>query len=255
MSQKRTALITGASSGIGEATAYVLAKQGIDIIITGRREDRLQTLKKDLEKQYQIKVKPLIFDIRNYIDVETSWNSLEQEWQNIEYLINNAGLAAGLDFIHEGSLEDWNQMIDTNIKGILNISRIVLPTMVKRKSGHVVNIGSIAGKETYEKGGVYCATKHAVEALTRGMRIDLLPHGIKVTSVCPGMVETEFSLVRYKGNEEKAKSVYRGLMPLCANDIAETIWFVLSRPPHVCINDILVMPTAQASSGYVNRKP
>ena len=254
MVQNKIALVTGATAGIGEATAKILAKQGINLIITGRRDEKLQKLKKTLEKSYNIAVKAISFDIRSYEETEKAWNSLDKKWQNIDYLINNAGLAAGLDYIHEGSLDDWNQMIDTNIKGLLNISRLVLPVMAERKTGHVINIGSIAGKETYEKGGVYCATKHAVDAITKGMRIDMLQHGVKVTSVCPGMVETEFSLVRYKGDEERAKNVYKGLTPLTAEDIADTIWFVLSRPAHVCINDILIMPTAQASSGYVVRK-
>ncbi len=254
MTQNKIALVTGATAGIGEATAQILAKQGINLIITGRRDEKLQKLKSSLEKNHKIVVKTLSFDIRSYEETEKAWKSLDKKWQTIDYLINNAGLAAGLDYIHEGSLEDWNQMIDTNIKGLLNISRLVLPVMAERKTGHVINIGSIAGKETYEKGGVYCATKHAVEAITKGMRIDMLQHGVKVTSVCPGMVETEFSLVRYKGDEERAKNVYKGLTPLTAEDIADTIWFVLSRPAHVCINDILIMPTAQASSGYVVRK-
>ncbi|MGI6477965.1 MAG: SDR family oxidoreductase [Salinivirgaceae bacterium] len=254
MTQNKIALVTGATAGIGEATAQILAEQGINLIITGRRDEKLQKLKSSLEKNHKIVVKTLSFDIRSYEETEKAWNSLDKKWQTIDYLINNAGLAAGLDYIHEGSLEDWNQMIDTNIKGLLNISRLVLPVMAERKTGHVINIGSIAGKETYEKGGVYCATKHAVEAITKGMRIDMLQHGVKVTSVCPGMVETEFSLVRYKGDEERAKNVYKGLTPLTAEDIADTIWFVLSRPAHVCINDILIMPTAQASSGYVVRK-
>jgi hypothetical protein len=254
MTHNKIALVTGATAGIGKSTSYILAKQGINLIITGRREERLVELKKEIEEKFGVQVKTLSFDIRNACETENAWKSLDKSWQYVDFLINNAGLAAGLDHLQTGNPDDWNQMIDTNIKGILNISRLVMPNMIERQTGHIVNIGSIAGKETYERGAVYCATKHAVEALTKGMRIDLMPYSIKVTAVCPGMVETEFSLVRYKGDEERAKNVYNGLSPLTPEDVAETIWFALSRPAHVCINDILIMPTAQASSMYVNRK-
>jgi 3-hydroxy acid dehydrogenase/malonic semialdehyde reductase len=254
MTHNKIALVTGATAGIGKSTSYILAKQGINLIITGRREERLVELKKEIEEKFGVQVKTLSFDIRNACETENAWKSLDKSWQYVDFLINNAGLAAGLDHLQTGNPDDWNQMIDTNIKGILNISRLVMPNMIERQTGHIVNIGSIAGKETYERGAVYCATKHAVEALTKGMRIDLMPYSIKVTAVCPGMVETEFSLVRYKGDQERAKNVYNGLSPLTPEDVAETIWFALSRPAHVCINDILVMPTAQASSMYVNRK-
>ena len=254
MKTNKLVFITGATAGIGQATAFKLAGENFNLIIAGRRNDRLKELEQKIKKKFSCQVTTLCFDIRSQEETEQAWNSLDSQLQNIDVLINNAGLAAGLDYIQDGNLDDWNQMIDTNIKGILNISRLIMPKMVEKKSGHIINIGSIAGKETYEKGGVYCATKHAVEAISQGMRIDLLPYGIKVTNVCPGMVETEFSLVRFKGDKEKAKNVYNGLIPLHAEDIAETIWFVLSRPAHVCINDILVMPTAQASATYVTRK-
>ncbi len=254
MTQHKIALVTGATAGIGKSTSHILAKQGINLIITGRRKDRLVELKEEIELKHSVTVKTLAFDIRDALATEKAWQCLDDTWKNIDILINNAGLAAGLDHLQTGNPDDWTQMIDTNIKGILNISRLVMPRMIERQTGHIVNIGSIAGKETYEKGAVYCATKHAVEALTKGMRIDLLPYNIKVTAVCPGMVDTEFSFVRFKGDEERAKNVYNGLSPLTPDDIAETIWFALSRPSHVCINDILVMPTQQASSMYVNRK-
>lgn len=253
MNTNKTALVTGATSGIGEAISKKLAAENYNLIITGRRAERLVELKQQLSRMNTIKVTTLCFDIRSQESTIKAWNSLEPQCQNIDILVNNAGLAAGLDHIQNGYFDDWNQMIDTNIKGMLNISRHVMPKMIERKTGHIVNIGSIAGKETYEKGGVYCATKHAVEALTKSMRIDLLPYGIKVTGVCPGMVETEFSIVRFKGDNDRAKSVYAGFTPLHAEDIAETVWFVLSRPAHVCINDILIMPTAQANGTVVTR--
>ncbi len=251
---ERIALVTGASAGIGKATAIMLARNEYNLIITGRRETRLTDLKIFIETHYNVKVLPLAFDIRKRKEVEKAWNSLPDEWKNIDILINNAGLAAGLDFIYEGDVEDWETMIDTNIKGLLYISRLVMPVMKERRSGHIVNLSSIAGKETYQKGNVYCATKHAVEAITKGMRIDLLPYNVKVSSVSPGMVETEFSMVRFKGDEEKASKVYEGLDPLTAEDIAEVIEFIITRPPHVNINDVLVMPTAQANSFYVHRE-
>ncbi len=251
---RKKALVTGASAGIGRATAYMLARNGYDVIITGRREDRLKEIKHDLEKQYGVDVYVLVFDIRLKKEVEKAWNSLPEEWRMLDVLVNNAGLAAGLDYFYEGDVEDWETMIDTNIKGLLYISRLVMPVMKERKSGHIVNLSSIAGKEVYQRGNVYCATKHAVEAITKGMRIDLLPYNVKVSSVSPGMVETEFSIVRFKGDEQKAKGVYEGLEPLRAEDIAEVIEFIITRPPHVNINDVLVMPTAQANSFYVHRE-
>ncbi len=250
----RLAIITGATSGIGKATSVKLASLKYNLIITGRRESRLEELASELEKQYSLKVKILTFDIRNSRQTEEAIGSLSGEWKDIDVLINNAGLAAGADTIQEGLLSDWEQMIDTNIKGLLYISKLIIPFMIGRGKGQIVNISSIAGKEVYANGNVYCATKHAVEAITKGMRIDLLKHGIKVSSVSPGMVETEFSIVRYHGDKTKADEVYKGLTPLFAQDIADTIEFIVTRPPHVNINDILIMPTAQASAVYNHRE-
>jgi 3-hydroxy acid dehydrogenase / malonic semialdehyde reductase len=249
---KKIVLITGATSGIGEATALLLAENNFDLIITGRRSDRLALLQKKIG-QTPAKVYSLNFDVRNREETEKAIKSLPPEWQRIDILINNAGLAVGLSGINDGVPDDWDRMIDTNIKGILYISRITSAKMMERKSGHIINISSIAGKETYPMGNVYCATKHAVQSLTKGMRLDFLNHGIKVTSVCPGAVDTEFSLVRFKGDDQKAKKVYEGFKPLSARDIAETILFVITRPEHVNIDDILVMPTAQAYSRDFNR--
>lgn len=250
---RRIALVTGATSGIGKATAITLAKNGYDVIITGRRKSRLDTLKDEIQKQVVARVYSLNFDIRNKEEVENAIGELPESWKNIDVLINNAGLAAGMDTLQEGSVEDWEQMIDTNIKGLLYISKLIIPLMIDRKQGHIINIGSVAGKETYPKGNVYCATKHAVEAITKGMRIDLNPHGIKVGAICPGMVETEFSIVRMK-NADANKSVYQGLQPLLASDIAETILFMVTRPAHVNIADVLIFPTAQASATVVHRE-
>ncbi|MBK9285174.1 MAG: SDR family NAD(P)-dependent oxidoreductase [Sphingobacteriaceae bacterium] len=249
-----TVLITGATAGIGKSTAEIFAKNGYDLIITGRREDRLLAFKKNLESQYKINVQVLNFDIRNQKEVQQAIDSLGENAKRIDILINNAGLAAGLSAIQDGNLDHWERMIDTNVKGLLYMSKIIAGKMIQRGSGHIINIGSIAGKEVYANGNVYCATKHAVDALTKGMRIDLLPHNIKVTSVSPGMVETEFSIVRFDGDEERAKNVYKGLQPLLPEDIAETIYWCATRPAHVNINDILIMPAAQASSINVLRK-
>lgn len=251
---KKLALITGATSGIGKATALLLAENGYSLIITGRRAELLENLKKEAEVKYKADVLALNFDVRNNVAVEAAINELPERWRKIDVLINNAGLAVGLNHIQDGVVDDWERMIDTNVKGLLYITRKVAPLMVEQNSGHIVNIGSIAGTEVYENGNVYCASKHAVEALTKAMRIDLLKNNIKVTGIRPGMVETEFSEVRFKGDAEKAEKTYQGLTPLFAEDIAETILFVISRPSHVNINDIVVMPTAQASAAYVNRK-
>ena len=250
----KTALITGATAGIGEATARLLAENGYNIIITGRRKERLDHLKKELEKNTTAKVYTLHFDVRDRSAVEQAIDSLPAEWQAIDVLVNNAGLAAGLSPIQEGDIEDWEQMIDTNVKGLLYVSRKVLPGMVERRGGHVVNISSIAGKEVYANGNVYCASKFAVDALNKAMRIDLVDYGVKVTSINPGAVETEFSMVRFKGDEEKAQSVYKGMEPLHAEDIAEVILFVLDRPDHVNINEIIVTPKAQANAYYIHRE-
>lgn len=250
---KKIALITGATSGIGRATALLLAENGYSLILTGRRIELLDNLKKEIEVKYKADVLPLAFDIQDKAQVDSAVNNLHERWRKIDVLINNAGLAAGLSHVQDGLEDDWERMIDTNIKGLLYITRRVAPMMAERKSGHIVNIGSIAGTEVYENGNVYCATKHAVDALSKAMRVDLLKENVKVSQVRPGMVETEFSLVRYHGDEEKAKKVYDGVTPLFAEDIAQTILFVLTRPAHVNINDIVVTPTQQANAYYVTR--
>jgi 3-hydroxy acid dehydrogenase/malonic semialdehyde reductase len=250
---KRVALITGATSGIGKATAFLLARNDFDLIITGRRKDLLKQVRSKIESETTSKVMDFCFDIRIHSEVLKAMNEIPDNWKKVDVLVNNAGLAAGLDRIQEGNLNDWEQMIDTNIKGLLYISREISRWMISNGSGHIINIGSIAGKEVYEKGNVYCATKFAVEALTRGMRIDLVQHNIKVTCIAPGMVETEFSLVRFKGDSKRADKVYEGLTPLYAEDIAEAVLFAVTRPPHVNIDEILIMPTAQASATIVNR--
>ncbi|QEK50540.1 SDR family oxidoreductase [Pedobacter aquae] len=243
-------LITGATSGIGEACAKAFALLNYKIIITGRRKDKLENLKQNLERDFSIEVIALNFDVRDCKAVTQNLHDLPNDWRHIDVLINNAGLSQGLDPIHEGSLTDWETMIDTNIKGLLYVSKIVSSWMISRKSGHIINIGSIAGKEVYANGNVYCATKHAVDALNKAMRIDLLPHGIKVSAIHPGAVETEFSVVRFHGDQEKAAKVYEGYEPLLASDIAETIVFIATRPAHVNINDLVIMPTSQASTSH-----
>ncbi len=248
------AFITGATSGIGKSTAELFSKNGYDLIITGRRSERLNALKENLEKLHKIKVTTLCFDVRNQLEVENAINSLTTENKRIDVLVNNAGLAAGLSSLQEGNLSHWERMIDTNLKGLLYVTKVVSNLMIENKSGHIINIGSIAGKEVYANGNVYCATKHAVDALNKGMRIDLLPHNIKVTAVNPGMVETEFSIVRFDGDTERAKKVYQGLQPLRPEDIAETVFWVANRPAHVNINDIVIMPSAQATATVSIRK-
>lgn len=246
--------ITGATSGIGKSTASIFAKNGHDLVITGRRQERLTDLKKQLETEYKISVTDLCFDIRHFSEVESAVNSLPDTHKKIDILVNNAGLAAGLSPIQDGTLSHWERMIDTNIKGLLYTTKIISNLMIQNGKGHIVNIGSVAGKEVYANGNVYCATKHAVDALNKSMRIDLLPHNIKVTAINPGMVETEFSIVRFDGDEERAKKVYNGLQPLSPDDIAETIYWAASRPAHVNINDILIMPAAQATATTTIRK-
>jgi NADP-dependent 3-hydroxy acid dehydrogenase YdfG len=247
------ALITGATSGFGRAIALKFAEHGWDVIITGRRENRLEDLKRLILDTYDVKVFTLSFDVRNREAVEEELNALPHFWKEIDVLVNNAGLAAGLSTIQDGDINDWEQMIDTNVKGLLYVSRTVLPWMIARKHGHVINIGSTAGKDAYANGNVYCGTKFAVDAITKSMRIDLLPHQIKVTAVNPGAAETEFSLVRFKGNAEKAKAVYNGIEALQAEDISEVVWFAASRPKHVVLNDIVVTPLAQANAMYIHR--
>ena len=249
----KIALITGATSGIGEAAALTLAGNKMNLIITGRRHDRLSILKNKLEER-NVRVLTLCFDVRDELAVKEALGNLPEEWRQIDVLLNNAGLAAGLGPIQEGDSDDWNRMIDTNLKGLLYVTRAVAPGMVERKSGHIINIGSVAGKEVYPNGNIYCATKHAVDALTKAMRIDMLPHNIKVTQICPGAVETEFSLVRFHGDQSRAEIVYKGYKSLVADDIADCIWFVVSRPSHVNINDMVVMPTAQASATLFHKE-
>ncbi|MEN0056429.1 MAG: SDR family oxidoreductase [Mucilaginibacter sp.] len=250
----KIALITGATSGIGEACAEVFAREGFNLILTGRRLERLEELADKLNKKNNVEIAVSSFDIRNREQVIENLEGLPAKWKKVDVLINNAGLSQGLDPIQNGSYDDWDTMIDTNVKGLLYVSRVVSNWMIENGKGHIINLGSIAGKEVYANGNVYCATKHAVDALNKGMRIDLLPHGIKVTAIHPGAVETEFSEVRFKGDKERAKKVYEGYQPLVAADIAETIWFVASRPAHVNINDLLIMPTAQATAGNIFRK-
>ena len=248
------ALITGATSGIGKATALLLAKHHYHLIITGRRKERLEQVADEIRENYPVSVLPLSFDVRDFESVQQQLSQLPKDWQSIAVLVNNAGLAVGADSIDHGEIDDWNRMIDTNIKGLLHVSKMIIPGMKSRKSGHIINIGSIAGKEVYQNGNVYCATKHAVDALSKAMRIDLLPYHIRVTNIAPGMIETEFSVVRYKGDKEKAAEVYKNMHPLLAEDIAEIILFAIERPPHVTLNDIVVMPTAQANTSHTLRE-
>lgn len=249
----KIALITGATSGIGLATARIFARNNYDLIITGRRKERLDELEKELLDTNDIRVLALSFDVRSREEVIKNLGSLEKEWQDIDVLVNNAGLAAGLNHIDEGDNDDWERMIDTNIKGLLYVTRQISPGMAKRGTGHILNIGSIAGEQVYENGNVYCATKHAVHALSKAMRIDLLEHGIKVSNIAPGLVNTEFSEVRFRGDREKAEKTYKGMKPLSGEDIADVIFYCVSLPEHVNIDDVLVMPAAQATATMVHR--
>lgn len=251
---RKIALITGATSGLGKAIALRLAKEGYDVIITGRRKERLEELEKEIEVKYEVRVYSLCFDVRSFDQVEKAIESLPEDWKNIDILVNNSGLAVGLEPIQSGSVEDWERMIDTNIKGLLYVTRVVSPGMVARQSGHIINMGSIAGRAAYPNGAVYCATKSAVNALSQGMRMDMLPYGIRVTQICPGAVETEFSLVRFKGNQNQADQVYTGYESLVADDIADAVYYAVSQPAHVDIQDMLVMPTAQASGNMFHKK-
>jgi NADP-dependent 3-hydroxy acid dehydrogenase YdfG len=246
-------LVTGATAGFGRAIALKFAENGYDVIITGRREERLISLKNEIETNFKREVASLWFDVRNSDDVAAALNSLSGDWKKVDVLVNNAGLAQGLSTIQEGNLDDWNTMIDTNVKGLLYVSRIVLPWLIDNGKGHVINIGSVAGKYAYPKGNVYCASKHAVDAISKSMRIDMLPYGIRVTAINPGAAETEFSLVRFKGDEDRAKQAYLGYVPLSADDIADIAWFAASRPAHVVLNDIIVTPLAQASPAYMHK--
>lgn len=249
----KTVMVTGATAGFGRATALEFARNGYNVIITGRRKERLLELAKEVEA-FKTGVLSLSFDVRKKAEVDAAVSSLPPEWKNIDILVNNAGLAAGLSHIDDGDTDDWDRMVDTNIKGLLYVTRAVAPLMAARNQGHIFNISSIAGKDIYENGNVYCATKSAVDSLSKAMRIDLLKHGIRVTNIAPGMAETEFSIVRFKGDQEKADAVYKGVKPLSAEDIATVIYFCATLPDHVCINDLTITPTQQAGVGMVHRK-
>jgi len=246
--------ITGATAGFGAACAYKFAANGYDLILNGRRKDRLQMISDDIELKYNVAVLQLPFDVQDEKSVAASINSMPDDWKAIDILINNAGLALGRDYFDEADLSDWNTMIDTNVKGFLYVAHAVSQIMAKRKQGHIINMGSIAGKEVYEKGNVYCASKFAVDAISQAMRIDLLRHNIKVTSINPGAAETEFSFVRFKGDETTAQKIYEGLKPLTAQDVAEVIFYCTTLPTHVCINDLTITCLQQANTVYFNRE-
>jgi NADP-dependent 3-hydroxy acid dehydrogenase YdfG len=254
MNVSKTVFITGATSGFGEACARLFAQNGYRMVLNGRRHERLKKLAAELSQHHNTLCCLAPFDVQDQQAVFNAVNNLPDEWKVIDVLINNAGLALGRDLFDEASLEDWNTMIDTNVKGLLYVSKAVVPLLIQRGSGHVINVGSIAGKEVYERGNVYCATKHAVDALSQAMRIDLLPHNIKVTAIHPGAAETEFSMVRFKGAEATAKSVYEGYQPLTAQDVAAVVFYTTTLPPHVCINDLVLTCTQQATSVYFNKK-
>ncbi|VAW30146.1 Oxidoreductase, short-chain dehydrogenase/reductase family [hydrothermal vent metagenome] len=251
---KDIVLITGATSGIGHACTRKFAENGYNLIITGRRNDRLNSISEQLTRDYSVKVLTLNFDVRDNSAVKNALVNLPEEWAKIDVLVNNAGLAVGMDTIQNGETDDWERMIDTNIKGLLYVTRAILPGMTERRKGHIINIGSIAGKEVYPFGNVYCATKHAVDALTKGIRIDTVKYGIKVTQIAPGAVETEFSVVRFKGDENRARSVYKGFEPLHPEDVAAVAFFATTLPAHANINDLVIMPTAQASATVINKE-
>ncbi len=250
---KKIIMITGATSGFGRATARKFAKNGYNVIITGRRKERLDELEQELA-EFKVEVLPLNFDVRKRYEVADIISGLPDKWKHIDILVNNAGLAVGLSHVDDADVDDWDRMVDTNVKGLLYVTRAVAPLMVARKRGHIFNISSIAGTDIYENGNVYCATKSAVNSLSKAMRIDLLKHNIKVTNIAPGMAETEFSLVRFKGDKEQAKQVYTGVDALTGDDIAEVIYYCATLPAHVCINDLSITPTQQAAVGVLNRK-
>lgn len=251
--KNKTIFITGATSGIGLACAKLFAKKGSKLIIAARRHDRLNKLSADLKKKYKTEVYPVFLDVQKNSEVKKAINNLPEKWKNTDILINNAGLSRGLDKIHEGSLQDWEEMIDTNVKGLLYVTRAVIPFMVKRNSGHVINIGSIAGHEVYPMGNVYCASKHAVDAITKGMRLDLVDTNIRVTTIDPGLVETEFSLVRFRGNNERARSVYTGITPLTPDDVAGAVYYAASRPLNIVVAEMILLPNKQGSSMVIHR--
>lgn len=250
---EKYSIITGATSGFGKATAELFASKGYSLVITARRKEQLEELAAALRSKHGVKIIPLVFDVQKRKQVEEALKSIEELKSSIEILVNNAGLALGRDAFHQADLNDWEVMIDTNIKGLMYVSHIISGWMTENKRGHIINIGSTAGKEVYPQGNMYCATKHAVDALNKAMRQDLLPYGIKVTGIHPGAADTEFSLVRYKGDRQKADNVYKGFTPLYARDIADIIWYVTQQPPHVCIHDLVVTPTAQANSYLIQK--
>lgn len=250
----KVVFITGATSGIGRSAAIKFAECGCKLILAARRKERLDSLKSELTEKFGVDVITLVLDVRNYADVEKAVAGLDEKWSKIEVLLNNAGLARGFSKVHEGSLDDWNEMIDTNVKGLLFVSKCVIPLMVKNKAGHVINIGSIAGNEVYPNGNVYCASKHAVDAITKGMRMDLSGTGVRVTTIDPGLVETEFGLVRYRGDADKAKTAYAGMQPLTPDDVADAIIFAASRDENVVIAQLVLLPAAQASAMVVSRE-
>lgn len=249
-----TVLITGASSGIGRSCAVKFAEAGARTIITARRKDRIDALAAELRKAHHAECLPIGLDVRNREAVEKAISTLARDWQDIDILVNNAGLSRGLDKIHEGKIDDWEEMVDTNIKGFLYVSKAVIPGMVQRGKGTIINIGSIAGHEVYPRGNVYAATKHAVDALTKGMRLDLVDTPVRVCTVDPGLVETEFSMIRFRGDEAKAKAVYQNLQPLAPDDVADAVVFCATRPAHVQIAEMIILPTAQASTTLVHRR-
>jgi hypothetical protein len=246
--------ITGATAGFGKAVARKFAEHGHHLIITGRRKILLDELAKELILNFNVEVLPLCFDVRKMQEVEEAVANLPEKWRRIDVLVNNAGLAVGLNPVHEAVVDDWDRMIDTNVKGLLYMTRFISPLMVARRQGHIINIGSIAGKEVYPMGNVYCGTKYAVDAITKGTRIDLVSHNIKVTQIAPGAANTEFSLVRFKGDRDRAEGVYNGYQPLLAEDVAEAVYYVTTLPDHVNINDLVLTPTAQASAVNIHRK-
>lgn len=250
----KTALITGASAGIGEVCAEVLAEAGANLILIARRKNKLDEISKRIKEKNSVDIFNIKCDVRNRKEVEKCIKELPKKFRNINILVNNAGLARGMNKIQDGSFKDWDEMLDTNIKGLLNVSRFILPGMVERKSGHVINIGSLAGREVYPNGNVYCTTKHAVKAISKGMLVDLNGTGVKVTNLDPGLVETEFSEVRFHGDKERAEKIYQGYTPLTSKDVAEVVLFCVTRPQHVSIQDILVTPTDQATTMILNKK-
>lgn len=250
---KKIILITGATSGFGKAITYTFAAAGWNCIITGRRKERLDTIATDLQTKYSIQALSLVFDVQDRKTVTDTLSNLPKEWQAIDILVNNAGLALGRDSFENANLDDWDTMMDSNVKGLMYVTKAIIPFMISRKKGHIINIGSTAGKEVYKDGNAYCASKHAVDAISKSMRIDLLPHRIKVTAIHPGAAETEFSIVRFKGDASKADAVYDGYRALQAEDIANITYYAATLPEHVCINDLVVTCTSQANSFYLHK--